>query len=258
MENRTKYLRTNFTKPLRNVSASLSVDNDDVMVLSEHIEEFSQRLVFCLGILMTATTSCFMDVRQIVKLFQAPAIGIKFLQFAPGEYFFASIKIALFCGVLISSPLIIYQVFLYVLPGMTKKERDVLLPMTLGSGLLFFVGLTFSYFFLVPVALKFFITYGSEVVEPFWSFDQYFDFIAVLIFTTGLAFQVPVIQVILGLLGIVSGKKMLSAWKYAIVVSTIIAAIITPSTDPVTQILMASALLALYVGGSSFVILLEK
>jgi sec-independent protein translocase protein TatC len=141
---------------------------------------------------------------------------------------------------------------------MTKKERDVLLPMTLGSGLLFFVGLTFSYFFLVPVALKFFITYGSEVVEPFWSFDQYFDFIAVLIFTTGLAFQVPVIQIILGLLGIVSGKKMLSAWKYAIVVSTIIAAIITPSTDPVTQILMASALLTLYVGGSSFVILLEK
>jgi sec-independent protein translocase protein TatC len=258
MEKKIRYLKTTFTKPLQNVSVSLSIDNDDVMVLSEHIEEFSQRLIFCLGILVSSTTACFMDVRQIVKLFQAPAIGIKFLQFAPGEYFFASIKIALFCGILISSPLIIYQIFLYVLPGMTKKERDVLLPMTLGSGLLFFVGLTFSYFFLVPVALKFFITYGSEVVEPFWSFDQYFDFIAVLIFTTGLAFQVPVIQIILGLLGIVSGKKMLSAWKYAIVVSTIIAAIITPSTDPVTQILMASALLTLYVGGSSFVILLEK
>lgn len=258
MEKKISYLRTNSTKPLRSIPAALSINNDDVMVLSEHIEEFSQRLVFCLGILISSTTFCFTDVRQIVKLFQAPAIGIKFLQFAPGEYFFASIKIALFCGILISSPLIIYQIFLYVLPGMTKKERDVLLPMTLGSGLLFGVGLIFSYFFLVPVALKFFITYGSEVVEPFWSFDQYFDFIAVLIFTTGLAFQVPVIQIILGLLGIVSGKKMLSVWKYAIVVSTIIAAIITPSTDPVTQVLMASALLTLYVGGSSFVILLQK
>jgi sec-independent protein translocase protein TatC len=95
-------------------------------------------------------------------------------------------------------------------------------------------------------------------VEPFWSFDQYFDFVAVLIFTTGLAFQVPVIQIILGLLGIVSGKKMLAAWKYVVVVSTILAAVITPSTDPVTQILMASALLALYLGGSGIVILLKK
>ena len=141
---------------------------------------------------------------------------------------------------------------------MTRKERDILLPMTIGSGLLFGVGLAFSYFFLVPAALKFFITYGSEVVEPFWSFDQYFDFVAVLIFTTGLAFQVPVIQIILGLLGIVSGKKMLAAWKYVVVVSTILAAVITPSTDPVTQILMASALLALYLGGSGIVILLKK
>lgn len=130
--------------------------------------------------------------------------------------------------------------------------------MTLGSGVLFGVGLGFAYFFLVPAALRFFITYGSEIVEPFWSFDQYFDFIAVLIFTTGLAFQVPVIQVILGLLGVVSGQNMLSAWKYVVVIATTLAAIITPSTDPVTQILMASALLALYLGGSGVVLLLEK
>jgi sec-independent protein translocase protein TatC len=106
--------------------------------------------------------------------------------------------------------------------------------------------------------LKFFISYGSEVVEPFWSFDQYFDFIAVLLFATGIAFQVPAVQVVLGLLGIVSGQKMLSYWKYVVVICTILAAIITPSTDPVTQLLMSSALLTLYLGGSGFVILLTK
>jgi len=239
-------------------SNSFDVINGDEMALSEHIEEFSQRLIFCALSLITATLACFADIRQIVKVFQAPALGVKFLQFAPGEYFFASIKIAFFSGILITSPLILYQIFLYVLPGMTKKERDILLPMTIGSGLLFGIGLGFSYFFLVPAALQFFITYGSEIVEPFWSFDQYFDFIAVLIFTTGLAFQVPVIQVILGLLGIVSGQNMLSAWKYVVVMATALAAIITPSTDPVTQILMASALLALYLGGSGVVLLLKK
>ena len=231
---------------------------DDEMALSEHIEEFSQRLVFCLIFFLLATCLCFADVKEIVKVFQAPAIGVKFLQFSPGEYFFASLKIAIFCGILISSPIILYQLMLYLIPGLTKTERDIVLPVSFGSGILFLVGLIFSYFFLVPAALRFFISYGSDVVEPFWSFDQYFDFVAVLLFATGLAFQVPAVQVVLGLLGIVTGEKMLSAWKYVIVICTIVAAIITPSTDPVTQLLLSTALLSLYLGGSGFVILLKK
>jgi sec-independent protein translocase protein TatC len=125
----------------------MALVKDDEMALSEHIEEFSQRTVFCIIILVFITLICFVDVREIVKLFQAPALGVKFLQFAPGEYFFASVKIAAFCGILVSSPVILYQLFLYVVPGMTKEERDIILPLSLGSGLLFFVGLAFSYFF---------------------------------------------------------------------------------------------------------------
>ena len=237
---------------------NMNVLVDDKMALSEHIEEFSQRLVFCLVFLLFATIVCFADVKEIVQFFQAPAIGVKFLQFSPGEYFFASVKIAVFCGILLSSPLILYQLLLYLIPGLTKNERDIVLPVSFGSGILFFIGLIFSYSFLVPAALRFFIAYGAEVVEPFWSFDQYFDFVAVLLFATGLAFQVPAVQVTLGLLGIVTGEKMLSAWKYVIVICTIVAAIITPSTDPVTQLLLSTALLSLYLGGSGFVILLKK
>ena len=120
---------------------------DDEMALSEHIEEFSQRLIFCLLFLLFATILCFTDVKEIVQIFQAPAIGVKFLQFAPGEYFFASVKIAVFCGILISSPLILYQLLLYLIPGLTKNERDIVLPVSFGSGILFLVGLLFSYFF---------------------------------------------------------------------------------------------------------------
>ena len=236
----------------------LSKIQDDEMALSEHIEEFSQRIIFCLIILLVSTVLCFTDIKQIVQLFQIPAVGIKFLQFAPGEYFFASVKIAAFCGILLSSPIIIYQIFLYVVPGMTKKERDIILPITCGSCLLFVIGIFFAYFFLVPAALKFFIAYGADIVEPFWSFNQYFDFISLLIFATGLSFQIPVIQIILGIFGIITGKKMLSVWKYVIVLSTIFAAIITPSTDPVTQILMTVALLVLYLGGAGLVILINK
>lgn len=254
-----QFLNKRYSKLARlNSSVKMNVAVDDEMALSEHIEEFSQRLVFCLVFLLFATLLCFADVKEIVQIFQAPAVGVKFLQFAPGEYFFASVKIAVFCGILISSPLILYQLLLYLIPGLTKNERDIVLPVSFGSGILFLFGLFFAYFFLVPAALKFFISYGAEVVEPFWSFDQYFDFIAVLLFATGLAFQVPAVQVVLGLLGIITGEKMLSAWKYVIVICTIVAAIITPSTDPVTQILLSTALLSLYLGGSGFVILLKK
>jgi len=248
-----EFFQKNGVTPARftNVSA-------DEMALSEHIEEFSQRLVFCIFLFFATTIACFTDIKQIVKIFQAPAIGIKFLQFAPGEYFFASLKIATFCGILAASPLIIYQILLYILPGMTRKERELVLPMTLSSGVLFGIGLIFSYFFLVPAALNFFIGYSSDIVEPFWSFDQYFSFISILIFITGLAFQIPILQLILGFLGIFSGRGMLSIWKYTLVGSTILAAIITPSTDPVTQILMASALSILYLGGSGMLILLGK
>jgi|TARA_B110001452_G_C15226190_1_gene424988 sec-independent protein translocase protein TatC len=255
---KTFYKKQNSKSTDSNTSIKMTLIDNDEMALSEHIEEFSQRLVFCLIFLVFATLICFADVKEIVRIFQAPAVGVKFLQFAPGEYFFASVKIAFFCGILISSPLILYQLLLYLIPGLTKNERDIILPVSFGSGILFLVGLLFSYFFLVPAALRFFISYGSEVVEPFWSFDQYFDFIAVLLFATGLAFQVPAIQVVLGLLGIVTGEKMLAAWKYVIVICTIVAAIITPSTDPVTQILLSSALLSLYLGGSGVVILLKK
>ena len=248
----------NFTSTKPNSLIQMNMAVDDEMALSEHIEEFSQRLIFGLTIIIITTFSCFAVIKDIVKVFQAPAIGIKFLQFAPGEYFFASLKIAVFCGILLSSPLIIYQIFLYVVPGMTKKERDIILPITFGSCILFAVGLIFAYFFLVPAALKFFISYGADIVEPFWSFNQYFDFVAVLIFSSGIAFQIPVIQVVLGLFGVVSGQTMLSSWKYIVVLSTILAAVITPSTDPLTQIIMTTALLILYLGGAGFVILLKK
>ena len=117
-------LLKNSRSKIRNESIKMNTGADDEMALSEHIEEFSQRTVFCIVIIILATLTCFADVREIVKVFQAPAIGVKFLQFAPGEYFFASFKIAAFCGLLISSPIVFYQILLYFIPGLTKSERS--------------------------------------------------------------------------------------------------------------------------------------
>jgi sec-independent protein translocase protein TatC len=232
--------------------------NEAEMSLSEHLEEVRQRAFWSLASLLTSVIFCLVSVKNIVKLLQEPALGIKFLQFAPGEYFFASLKVATYSALLVASPFIIYQIILFVLPGMTKNERKTILPVIVGSVLLFGFGILFGYLVLVPAALNFFINYGSEVVEPFWSFEQYFEFIIVLLFSTGIAFQLPVIQIMLGLLKIISGQTMLAAWRYVILGSTVVGAVLTPSVDPLTQLLMSSIVLFLYFGGVGVVLLLEK
>jgi sec-independent protein translocase protein TatC len=99
--------------------------------------------------------------------------------------------------------------------------------------------------------------YGSDVIVPFWSFEQYFDFVVSLTIANGFIFQIPIIQIFLGLLGVISARIMFSFWKYAIVFSTTVSAIVTPSTDPLTQILMSLALYLLYLSGCLAVSTLE-
>jgi sec-independent protein translocase protein TatC len=193
-----------------------------------------------------------------VQILERPAEGVKFLQLAPGEFFFVSLKVAGYSGALVASPFILYQIIRFVLPGLTRRERRLLGPVVLGSSLLFWVGLGFAYIALIPAALNFFISYGADVVEQLWSIDRYFEFVLLLLFSTGLAFQIPVIQLILGYLGIVSSQKMLQGWRYVVLGGVILGAVLTPSTDPLTQSLLAGAVIGLYFGGIGLVKLTGK
>ncbi|NET49276.1 MAG: twin-arginine translocase subunit TatC, partial [Merismopedia sp. SIO2A8] len=161
-----------------------------------------------------------------------------------------------YSGLLVTSPFILYQIIQFVLPGLTRRERRLFAPIVLGSSILFFAGIGFAYIALIPAALNFFISYGADVVEQLWSIDRYFEFVLLLLFSTGIAFQIPVIQFLLGLLGIVSAKQMLSGWRYVLLGAVILGAVLTPSTDPITQSLLAGAVLGLYFGGAGLVVLL--
>ena len=228
------------------------------MSLFDHLEELRQRLFYMLIAVFVGIVVCFVFVNPIVELLEVPAKGVKFLQLAPGEYFFVSIKVAGYSGILVSSPFILYQIVQFVLPGLTRRERRLLAPIVLGSSLLFAAGLAFAYVALIPAALNFFITYGEGVVEQLWSIDRYFEFVLLLLFSVGLAFQIPVIQLLLGLLGIVGSKQMLSGWRFVILGAAVLGAVLTPSTDPVTQSLLAGAVLALYFGGIGMVVLIGR
>ncbi|WP_138497643.1 twin-arginine translocase subunit TatC [Nostoc sp. PA-18-2419] len=228
------------------------------MSLFDHLEELRLRIFYSLIAVAIGIIGCFFAVKPLVQLLEVPAQGVKFLQLAPGEYFFVSLKVAAYTGLVLSSPFILYQIIQFVLPGLTRRERRILGPVVLGSSVLFAGGLVFAYLFLIPAALKFFISYGADVVEQLWSIDKYFEFVLLLLFSTGIAFQIPIIQLLLGNLNIVSSEKMVSGWRYVIMGAVVLGAILTPSTDPLTQSLLAGAVLGLYFGGIGLVKLTGK
>lgn len=236
-------------------------NNSDVTLelpFSEHFEELRQRIFLLFWIILLLTCLAFIEVKSLVKILELPINNVKFFQLSPGEYFISTLKISFYTGILFSSPFIVGQLILFLLPGLTKRETNIILPLLLGSLVLFGLGLAFSYYTLIPAALNFFLSYSEEVLEPLWSFDQYFEFILVLFYSTGLAFQIPILQILVGLLNIVSPKQMLDAWKYVILVSTILGAILTPSTDPLTQLLLSLAILLLYFSGLGILFLIKN
>jgi sec-independent protein translocase protein TatC len=220
------------------VPSELEKDDDIEMSLFDHLDELRLRIFYVLIAVGVGIIGCFTQVKPLVKFLQVPAQG--------------------YSGLILAAPFILYQIIAFVTPGLTPKEKRILGPVVLGSGVLFLGGLAFAYVALIPAALNFFITYGEEVVEQAWSIEKYFELILVLMFSTGIAFQVPIVQAILGFLGIVSSRQMLSGWRYVLVGAAVAGAILTPSTDPLTQSLLAGAVLALYFAGIGIVKMMGK
>ncbi|ERN05643.1 sec-independent protein translocase protein TATC, chloroplastic [Amborella trichopoda] len=226
--------------------------DDQEMSIFDHLEELRQRIFVSVLAVGAAILGCFAFSKELIMILEAPVSsqGVRFLQLSPGEFFFTTLKVSGYCGLLLGSPVILYEVIAFVLPGLTRDERRFLGPIVFGSSVLFYAGIVFSYIVLTPAALTFFVNYAQGLVESLWSIDQYFEFVLVLMFSTGLSFQVPVIQFLLGQVGLVSGDQMLSIWRYVVVGSVVAAAVLTPSTDPLTQVLLAGPLLGLYLGGA--------
>lgn len=230
------------------------------MPIWDHLEELRERVLVAGLAAAVGILTCFCFSKDLVLFLEAPVAGsgVRFLQLSPGEFFFTTLKTAGYSGLLLAAPTVLYEIIAYVVPGLTKSERTFLAPVVFGSSILFYFGLFFSYEILTPAALNFFVTYAEGAVESLWSIDQYFEFVLVLMLSTGLSFQVPVIQVMLGHLGIVSSQQMFSVWRYVVVGATVAAAVLTPSTDPFTQGLLAIPLVGLYLGGALAVRALEQ
>ncbi|KAF9623331.1 hypothetical protein IFM89_000820 [Coptis chinensis] len=224
------------------------------MSLFDHLEELRQRLFVSVLAVGAAMLGCFAFSKELIMILEAPvkSQGVRFLQLAPGEFFFTTVKVSGYCGLLLGSPIILYEIIAFVLPGLTSSERRFLGPIVLGSSVLFYAGIFFSYSVLTPAALNFFVTYAEGVVESLWSIDQYFEFVLVLMFSTGLSFQLHGSRYTTSI-----GTSRFSDRRPNVVNLEICCGWCSCCSscshtvnDPLTQMLLAGPLLGLYLGGA--------
>lgn len=216
------------------------------MTFLEHLEELRWRLLKTVSAVAVGTVLAFIFHQPLVTWLLKPTEGIELIFTAPAEYFMVTLRVALFTGLYLSLPVLLYQVIAFIAPGLTPAERRWTLPMLVAAFLLFTTGALFSYFFLLPVGLKFLVGFAPEGINPMLSIGSYLSFAASLVFASGLSFELPLVLFFLSLMGIVTSAKLQAFRRYFLIVALTIAAVVTPSPDVFTQGILAIALMGLY------------
>ncbi|HEY8362935.1 MAG TPA: twin-arginine translocase subunit TatC [Tissierellaceae bacterium] len=218
---------------------------DKELTLVEHLSELRKRLIISfLGIVVGSIIS-YSFVDRIVDFLVKPADKLEFIYLSPPELFMAYIKIAVISGILISSPITLMQIWLFVKPGLKPNERRYL-RFGLWMGIIFFlIGAVFAYYTLVPITIRFFIEISKNEIAPMISFDSYLRFVSTLLLSSGLVFELPLLIILLAQLNLITANSLIKYRKYVILIIFIIAAIITPP-DVISQILLGVPMVVLY------------
>jgi sec-independent protein translocase protein TatC len=181
----------------------------------------------------------------VLEFLQQP-YGREFTVLGPTGGVVAYFRVALMVGAMLAIPVITYEILMFILPGLTRKEARLVLASLPAVTLLFITGVAFAWFILLPPALGFLEGFQPTLFKPEWTADLYLGFVTSLVFWMGVAFQTPLIFFVVALLGMVSARTLVKNWRIAVVGSAIAAALITPTVDPVNMMLVVAPLLALY------------
>ncbi len=223
------------------------------MTFLEHLDELRKRITHAVGGLLVGFIVAFAFINRVfdfVYLRLAGAVpGGKLIYTEAPEMFMLWIKIAVLTGVLIASPYIMLQVWLFIAPGLYAKEKKLAIPFVLSSSTLFIAGAAFSHYFVFPAAWNFFAGFSNSYIEFLPRVDPIFGMYVKLMLGIGLTFQLPVIMFVLARLGIVTAGFLLRNFKYAVLLICIFAAVITPDGNPVTQIMVGGPMVVLYLLG---------
>lgn len=237
-------------------------DDDERMPFLAHLEELRSCLVrsaIAVGVCFLGTylfkEELYQGLAQPLKAAMPP--DAKLIYTAPAEAFFTYLKIALLAAIVVASPVIFHQFWRFVAPGLYDHERKAVWPFVLVSSVLFIVGAVFCYMMVFPYAFQFFMSFATDDIVPMLSLKSYLSFSATLLFAFGVIFEMPLVLVFLGRIGVIGSKGLKKNRKFAILIMFVAGAMFTPP-DVVTQVMMALPLIILYEISIWMVIATEK
>jgi len=220
------------------------------MTFLEHLDELRRRLVYILSFIAAGFVISWFFADRIYDFIAHPILPLlgnngKLIFTKPTEAFSMYMRVAIYAGIFFSAPLIIHQVWLFIAPGLYRKEKRFAFPFVLSSLVLFVSGSAFAYYIVLPAAYKFLINFGSSF-QPLIKIDEYWDLTCTILLGFGIMFQMPVIVAFLSIFGIVTPRFLWKNFRYAILIIFIIAAVASPTPDAVTQIVYAAPMVGLY------------
>ena len=219
-------------------------DDEGNMSILRHLEELRTRIIRSLIAIAVGSAIAYFYIEDIMRYLTLPTGRLYYLQ--PAEAFFTYIKIAIFAGFLLALPVVFYQAWKFILPALTVRERTVIGILVPSSVLLFFAGLAFSFFLVLPAALQFFVGFSTENLQPMFTLHQYFDFVLAFILPFGAVFELPLLVIVFAKLGFISSKFLQSKQRIVIFLAFVVGAVISPTPDIFTQSMIAIPLILLY------------
>ncbi|MCK6596907.1 MAG: twin-arginine translocase subunit TatC [Bdellovibrionaceae bacterium] len=231
------------------------------MTLTEHLRELRKRLINSIWSLLVFTGLAYNYSNEVFSFFRKPIE--KYLQGGgliytnPLDKFIAHFKLSIVAGIILSCPFWLYQLWLFVAPGLYKKERRYVMGFIALGTSLFVSGFFFSYYVALPMAFEFLFSFGGDQDKPMITIDHYLDFFTQFSLMFGVSFELPLILAILAMLGVVSQKFLIEKGRYAVMILAVVAAIITPP-DVMSMTIMLIPLIALYYIGVFLVGFVQK
>jgi len=220
-------------------------DLEDGMTIWDHLKELRNRLFIGLIAMVITSGLSFIFADRIIGVLASPLGGIQnFLSIEVTENMGVFMRVSLLSGFIFSLPIILYEILGFVVPGLTDQEKRWVYLSIPFATLLFLCGVSFTYFVMMPTAIPFLITFLGIKTTPRPSF--YIDFVTGLMFWIGILFEMPLVMFILAKLGLVTANFLLKGWRFALVIIAVVAAVVTPTTDPINMGILMLPLFLLY------------
>lgn len=230
---------------------------DSRMGLMEHLGELRTRLIWVVGALLIGTLVSFLFVEPLLAIITAP-VGESLIAIGPTDTIGIFFKVGFVTGAVIAMPVIVYQIVAFVAPGLYPHEKRALFMIMPGVMVLFLLGAWFAFYIMLPVATGFLQNFLGSVINQEWTIDRYVGFVTRIVFWIGVFFETPLVIAFLARIGLVTGPRLLGYWRQAIVGTSVIAAIITPTVDPVNMAIVMFPLIILYFLGVGLAYILYR